>query len=119
MSDLETQTDCYETLLSDICVQTNDPEPATVKIDCKRIADDCGIDFGIDFGIDTSSQTDAEPVLPHIRCNSCKENVELIDELVELLGVIEKNVVYTKSLECQRDIQELVQRLEIIEKHVI
>ena len=68
---------------------------------------------------DISVQTDfVDDVQVEVNCEKCEVDKKLIGELVLSLEMIEKSVHYTKSLECEKSITELVGRLDIIEKHI-
>ena len=108
----EMQTENIRKHFSDLGVQTDITGLRNVQPVDKNYAEDTSIGFGIDFGIDSSTQTDA------VHCDRCATNGDLLDELIELLETIEKNIAYTKSRECQEDIKELVRRLDSIEKEV-
>ena len=60
----------------------------TDTADCKNSTQKFG--FGIDFGVDTSTQTDDAPVLLSVECKKYVRNDELIEELIDVLGVIAK-----------------------------
>ena len=112
------QTENLGTLQSDCGVQTDDQKPVTEKADCETCVQSFMTGFGIDFGIDTGTQTDPVHETAQGDCKRCVSNVELINELIELLGIIEKNIVYAQSVGFQQDMKELVTRLGKVEEEI-
>ena len=112
------QTENLGTHQSDCGVQTDDQKPVTEKADCETCVQSFMTGFGIDFGIDTGTQTDTVHETAQGDCKKCVSNVELINELIELLGIIEKNIVYAQSVGFQQDMKELVTRPGKVEEEI-